>query len=224
MAGGEIDLGVVQRAVARKPDAVRVLIRALTPVIQIRVARALQRSHTVRTQGRSPAQDVEDMTQEVFLALFDDDARALRAWDPARGASLASFAGLVAEHQVASILRSGKRRPWRHEDTGDEILEFVPAERPTTEKRIASRQLFTLVIERLRADLSPRGLELFYALMVDEEPIDTICTRMAMSADAVYAWRSRLARTVRAIAAEIETVGGVSETEGAPRRRTGALP
>ncbi len=224
MAGGEIDRAVVQRAIARQPDAVRALIRALTPVVQIRVARALQRSHTVRTQGRSPAQDVEDMTQEVLLALFDDDARALRAWDPSRGASLVSFVGLVAEHQVASILRSGKRRPWRHEDTGDEVLEFVPAERPTTEKRLASRELYTKIIERLRAELSPRGLELFYALLVDEEPVDAICTRLAMSADAVYAWRSRLAKFVRGIAAEIESIGVMSDPDAEARRRTGALP
>ncbi len=215
---------IVARAIARKPDAIRALIRILTPVIQIRVARALQRSHTVRSQGRSPAQDVEDLTQEVFLALFDDDSRALRAWDPARGSTLTSFVSLVAEHQVASILRSGKRRPWRHEDTSDEVLEFVPAERPGTERRIASRQLYALVVERLRSELSPRGLELFYALMVDEEPVDAVCARLSMTADAVYAWRSRLAKTVRAVAAEIESVGGVSEAAASPRRKAGGSP
>src|SRR5262245_35497898 len=106
---------LVDRAISREPDAVRELVVELTPVIQVRVARALGRSPMIRGQSRGVAQEVEDFTQEVFLAIFDHDARVLRAWEPGRGASLGTFIGMVAEHQVASILRSGRRAPYRQD-------------------------------------------------------------------------------------------------------------
>src|SRR5687768_1618744 len=83
------------------------------------VARGLAR-RMVKARGRDLRQEVEDLTQEVFVALFADDARALRLWDPARGASLANFVGLLAEREVASILRSGRRSPWTEDPTASD--------------------------------------------------------------------------------------------------------
>src|SRR5262245_1194983 len=103
------DRARIEAALAGDEGAVRQLVDELGPVIQARVARALLR----RASGRSVRQEVEDLTQEVFASLFEDDGRILRAWDETRGLSLKNFVGLVAGRQATSILRSGRTTPWR---------------------------------------------------------------------------------------------------------------
>src|SRR5438477_1751570 len=92
---------LIRDALERQPAAVRTLVDRLSPVIERKVAATLWR----RTPGRDVRQEVRDMTQAVFVSLFEDDAKALRAWDPDRGASLESFVSLLAHRQVISILR-----------------------------------------------------------------------------------------------------------------------
>lgn len=181
----------------------RALVDALTPVVQARVARGLLRRGG-GARGRDVRQEVEDMTQEVFLSLFDDGGRALRAWAPARGLSLANFVGLVAERQVASILRSGRRSPWTEDPTDGDVLDASAGRARDHEGEVVSRDLLAAVVERVRAELSPKGLVMFERLVVDDASIETVCAEMEMQPDAVYAWRSRLAKLVRRIAGELK--------------------
>ena len=107
-------------ALAGNVHARRELMLKLIPVVQARVARILVRTRPA--SGVAPRQELQDVMQEVFVALFEDDAHALRAWDESRGLSLANFVGLVAERQTVSILRSGKRSPFR--ETPSELEEL----------------------------------------------------------------------------------------------------
>ncbi|MCA9598888.1 MAG: sigma-70 family RNA polymerase sigma factor [Myxococcales bacterium] len=217
-AGWRVTSGrqLLDRTLAGGSGAARALITELTPVVQARVARGLMRS-AARTRGRDVRQELEDLTQEVFAALFADDARALRSWDPTRGLSLENFVGLVAERQVASILRSGKRSPWIEDPEDDRTLEeslgsIVP------ERILESRDLLERLLDGVRARLSPRGLDLFYRLCVREEAVETIAEQCKMTPDSIYAWRSRLRRTVRDLAAELAAEGdAASDVTEAPR-------
>lgn len=193
---------LVPRAIARDPTAVRALVAALRPTVHARVARGLARSMRVRSHGRNPAQEVEDLVQEVFLALFDDDARALRAFDPARR-PLAAFVTVIADHQVASILRSGKRRPWRDEHDGGVEPDALATNANEPEGVVATTELFDRILERLRAELTPKGLELFEMLIVDDRSVEDVGAATGLSRDALYAWRSRLTKLVRRLAAEL---------------------
>jgi len=189
----------IRSALAGDAAAVHWLVAFLSPVIQARVARALLRR---ASGGRSTRQEVEDMTQEVFVALFEDGGKVLRAWEPGRGLSLANFTGLVAERQVAAILRSGRRSPWTEDPTLTEELERPSDSAVGPEARVASQQLLAVLLDRLRATLSPKGLDLLERLYVREESVDAVCAATGMSHDAVYAWRSRLSKLVRAFLAE----------------------
>jgi RNA polymerase sigma factor (sigma-70 family) len=197
----------VHSALAGDPAAVHWLVEHLSPVIQARVARALLRR---ASGGRSSRQEVEDMTQEVFVALFENGGKVLRSWEPERGMSLANFTGLVAERQVAAILRSGRRSPWTEDPTLSEDLDRPGDDAPDPEDVVASQELLTVLLDRLRAELSPKGLDLFERLYLHEESVEAVCTATGMSADAVYAWRSRLGKLVRTLAAE-----AMSEVRGA---------
>jgi DNA-directed RNA polymerase specialized sigma24 family protein len=193
-------LFLIQQALAGDPVSVRALVDRLSPVISKRVAATLWQ----RSRKRNVAQETDDMVQDVFLALFQSDGKALRAWDPARGMSLDSFVGLLAQHQVISILRSGRTSPWREEPTEIEHLEESGASAPSAEGVVSSRQDLRTLLDRLRETLSPRGMELFQRIIVDEEPLDSLATTTGLTRDAIYQWKSRLHRTIRVLAAEME--------------------
>ena len=204
---------LIQQALAGDPASVRALVDRLSPVVSRRVAATLWQ----RSARRNVAQDAVDMTQDVFVALFQADGKALRAWDPARGMSLESFVGLLTQHQVISILRSGRTSPWREEPADiDAELETISAGAPSPETIASSRESLRTLLDRLRQTLSPRGLELFQRIIVDEEPIETLSAATGLTKDAIYQWKSRLHRTIRKLAAD----GGVSEmSEIAPALR-----
>jgi RNA polymerase sigma-70 factor (ECF subfamily) len=203
--------GLVQAALAGDRAAVRALVAHLTPVVQARVARALLRRER-GAAGRDVRQEVEDLAQEVFVALFEDGGRVLRSWKPDGGLSLRNFVGLVAERQAASVLRSGRRSPWTEDPTLPEDLERGFEAEPPGEVRVATADLMRAVHDRLREKLSPQGLLLFQRLLVEEQPVEAVCAESGLSADAVYAWRSRLGKLVRALAVEL------SSESGPPRR------
>lgn len=196
---------MLERCLKGDPIAIRKLVDEWTPIIQARAARAILRRRAHREQRRGLEQEVEELTQEVFASLFADDARALRAWDPARGLSLKNFVGLLAEREIANILQSGRRRPWSEDRTVDSSVEDYAGVTQDAEAPVAAREMFGRILERLKEELSPQGLELFHMLMVEERAVEDVCAATGLSRDAVYAWRSRLPKLVRRLAKEIST-------------------
>jgi DNA-directed RNA polymerase specialized sigma24 family protein len=203
---------LISKALSREPAAVRALIDQLSPVIERGVAAALWR----RAPGRDIRTEVQDMTQDVFLSLFAGDGKALRAWDPERGMSLASFVGLLARHQVSSILRTGRTQPFRDEPTEAATLEALPDVGPAPDAVVGSREQVARLLERVRARLSPRGIELFQRLVVHEESLESLSGTTGLSRDALYQWRSRFAKLVRQVSAE-ESATFLSESAPGPR-------
>jgi len=147
-------------------------------------------------------QEVEDLTQEVFLALFADGARVLRSWRPDRGLSLENFIGLVAERLAVSILRSPRRSPWSGDPTLDETLDAFGTD-PSAEREAVSRDTLARLLDRLTEELSPLGRQLFDLLLVQEVPVAEATARTGLSSDAIYTWRSRLRRVARRLLAEL---------------------
>ncbi len=208
---GELSREELARALAGDEPALTALVDTLTPVIQARVARRLLLGQAGRARSRDIRQEVEDLAQEIFLVLFADGARVLRNWNPEMGLSLANFVGIVAERQVLSILRSGKRSPWKEDPTLTEELDGeAPASGP--EDVAASREELRLLLRRLHEELSPLGRQLFEMIFVHEFGVSEVVARTGMSSAAVYAWRSRLRRLAH------NMLGELSETSGEKRR------
>ena len=198
----ENSAGLVPRALAGDQTALTRLVAGLTPVVQARVARTLLARRSRLGSGRDVRQEVEDLSQEVVLSLFSRGAHVLRSWQAERGLSLENFVGLVAERQVVSFLRSGQRNPWKEDPTAAEDLETTaPDSGP--EEAAASREQLSLLLERLREKLSPLGHQLFLLLFVEEMSVPETMAASGLSADAVYAWRSRLRRVAQQLLAEL---------------------
>lgn len=192
---------LLRAALAGDTGATRALVRALLPEIRIRVTKGLLRRRA-GAKNRDIRQEIDDMTQEVLVALFEEGGRVLRNWDPHRGLSLKGFVGLVAEREVHSILRSGRRSPWRDDPTLSEELDSQQ-DASRIEEVFSTKQLLKDVLERLHERLSPYGARLFALLVVEERSVEEVCREMQMNADAVYAWRSRLAKQARQIGQEL---------------------
>jgi len=210
-----VDASLVQSALAGDRPALRQLVDALTPVIHVRVAQVLLRNP--QTARRNIEHEVADLTQEVFLALFAEGGRALKAWDATRGLSFPNFVGLLAGRLAITVLRSGRRNPFAQAPTDIDDLEASAEPTPGPEPRAASRETLGVLLNRLEQSLSPRGYELFCRLFVEQESVESVCSSTGLSSDAVYAWRSRLGKLVRTIASELETEPALSEPAGAAR-------
>ncbi|HEV8582866.1 MAG TPA: hypothetical protein VGX68_27690 [Thermoanaerobaculia bacterium] len=193
---------MVREALAGDRDALARLVALLTPVIQARVARTLLARRSLLGAGRNVRQEVEDLTQEVFLSLFTRNGHVLRTWEAERGLSLENFVGLVSERHVVSFLRSGKRNPWKEDPTSAGDLESETLDQGP-EEVTASREQLRLLLDRLQEKLSPLGRHLFDLLFVQELSQAETMAASGLSADAVYAWRSRLRRLAQKLLAEM---------------------
>lgn len=197
----EESVALVDGALAGDTLALTRLVAALTPVIQARVARTLLSRRWGRG-GRSIRDEVEDLAQDVFLSLFSSQGRVLRSWQAERGLSLENFVGLVSERYVVSFLRSGRRNPWKEELASGEELD-VRVDEPSADRVAAGRQQLRLLVDRLRDQLSPLGFHLFQLLFVQELSLPETMAASGLSADAVYAWRSRLRRLARELMSDL---------------------
>ncbi len=205
---GKLTQDDVSRAVTEGGAALARLVEVLTPVIQARVARCLLLRRSGLAAGRDVRQEVEDLSQEVFLTLFTESGKVLLDWQPERGLSLENFVGLVAERRSASIMRSGKRSPWKEDPTLTEELDEQDDTNPEAET--ASRMTLRNLLHRLTEELSPLGRRLFELLFLQDLSVAEVGRQTGMSADAIYAWRSRLRRLANKIRQEMsETPAGL---------------
>ncbi len=196
------DKAALELALGGDRQASRSLIARLTRIVHARAARQLLRRRTV-AGNRDISQEVDDLVQEVFRVLFADKARVLRTWNPEAGLNLDNFVGLVAEREVAAILRSRCRSPWQDEPTMDDELARLAGQEDAVNQFIESRDMLEKLLDGLRMRLSPTGLKIFRFLFVEDVPVEDVCARLDMSPDAVYAWRSRLGKTARQLGEEI---------------------
>jgi RNA polymerase sigma factor (sigma-70 family) len=215
MTEARADHELVRGALANDASARRELVTRLLPVVRARVMHALLR-YKAREQA---AQATDDLTQQVFLLLFDDGGRRLRAWEPGRGAALTTFVALVAEREVIGILRRGRRNPWTESPTEHDELVGRAGAGASFESAVEDRELLNAVLDRALAGLDERGLLLFQRLVVEEAPVDAVASELGASCAALYMWRSRFAKSVREVAEAL-----AAEPAPAPAEPRGTSP
>jgi RNA polymerase sigma-70 factor (ECF subfamily) len=208
---------LIQHAVEGDRQATGQLLAVLTPVIRSSVAAVLARAGGGRRQAR---QEVEDTVQSVLLALFADRGRVLLQWDPARGLKLESFVALLAKRETVSILRSRRRNPFTEDPTLNEDLDRNPVARMGPESEAISRDMVMALALAVQARLTPKAAELFDLLFIKALPNEEVNQLTGLSIDAIYAWRSRLAKQVKEIVAELGA--SPSSRPPPPPRRDGA--
>jgi RNA polymerase sigma factor (sigma-70 family) len=214
-AVNRVTLERIELAVAGNKAARREVVDVLTPIIQKHVLRVLLRYRRA-AGGRDIRQEMEDLTQDVLLTLFKDQGRELCRWNPAQGGAFSTFIGIVTEREIFSILRSKRRNPWTEEPIGGDEIDLDDG-RSSAEIQVASREMYEIILDRLKAQLSDEGLQLFHMILIDERSVEDVCAITSKKPDAVYQWRARLLGRVRKIAEEV-----LSESEAARRMNEGS--
>lgn len=217
----QTDVELVRLAVEGQAAARHALVLRLSPVVQRRVCRPLASSRAARGRGVERS-EVLDLTQQILLLLFDRDSRVLRSWDPERGLSLANFVGLVAEREAKAILRSGRRSAWAERPTTEDDVALLAIDERAPEDQAVSREELQKLWHCLEEQLSPRGLELFHALLIEQLSIEELAARFNMSANALYTFRSRLRQQVQEIRRQLSSTpqpGAVAKVHHLPQRR-----
>jgi RNA polymerase sigma-70 factor (ECF subfamily) len=203
-ASADPSLELVRRALAGREEALAALVDRLTPVVQARVTRSFLRCRGRVREGQA-REDLKDLTQEVFVALFKDDGRTLRRWDPRRGASLENFVGCVAERQVISQLRRPRGRDLA--EAADAPEPHDPSPEASPERQTASRELLQCLVENFRRKLSPLGWTMFELLFVWDGSVEEVSRELDMNREAVRKWRTRLRELARQWAEACEKKG-----------------
>ncbi|MEL7368017.1 MAG: sigma-70 family RNA polymerase sigma factor [Myxococcota bacterium] len=187
-------------------EAMRDIVLALTPVVQMRVVKALLR-RSAQARGRGLRADVEDIVQDVFARLFRDGGKALRAWDPERGLTLPRFVSFLAAREVGMIMRRQRKNPWTEEPTVDRVLNRMCDDYDDHAKRVESRQMISMMADRLEERLSPQGLLYFQRLYLEGKAIKEVAEEFRTTPGALYTWRNRLMKLVREVEDELLSEG-----------------
>lgn len=188
----------LDRAMAKDAIAVASLIEALTPVVRARVARAL-----ARCRGRAVSHDIDDLSQETFAALFVDDGRALRAWQPDRGLPFLSFVGFLAGRAAGMALRARKRDPRIEQPTEADSLALFCGARSTT-AHLEARDELRHVLGQAQRRLSGTGWSYLQWLLLEDRPVSAVTRETGASADVIYTWRARIKRVLVEIRGEMD--------------------
>lgn len=191
----------VAGSLAGNASALTSLVGLLTPIVRARIARLLMRS--VGRQGRDIASEVDDLSQEFFLHLFSSDGRLLRNWEPLRGLSLENYVGLLATRATISTLRSRKKSPYTEQPADPSTLAETGGQVRSAGESVDSRDLLERLATELRARLTETGFEMFYRLYVWEQTPKEIEDQTGMRLEAIYQWRTRLAKRAREVRSEL---------------------
>jgi hypothetical protein len=174
------------------------LIRALDPVIRLRALKVLLRFGR-EAEGRNVRREVDGLAQDVWARLRQQGWRILRKWTQGCGLGLLAWVGLVTERHVLELLRT-RQPPVAGPLNRDEEEAACSPGSTGCDLELAPRELLLRVVHALRAELSPRGAAIFELLILQENPVEHVCTVMEMTQEAVFRWRSRIARRARDIA------------------------
>ncbi len=192
---------LVRRMMHGDREAAELLLRRVAPVIRARCRRVVARA--------GGAVDADDLVQEVWLVLLDEDARALLDYAPERGVTFEGYVGMVSERAAWKVLRKGQaRKRGGHlrlvaldEVNGGSGVSGGFAESADPAALTEARDMADRLGSYLGTHLPPRGQLVFRYLFTDGCTVQQTATALGVSSQVVYNWSHR----IRAVAREFMT-------------------
>jgi RNA polymerase sigma-70 factor (ECF subfamily) len=191
-----VDEPLVAAALAGAPEARDRLFTVYAPVVHAAINRYL----ALRGRGRTDLAD--DLTHEVFLALFLDDGRRLRNFEGRNGCSFAGWLRVVAVRLTIDVLRRD-RRMVSLDDDGTAMTELRRTLRSDTgdPERAAEGADLACKLRDAIASLGPKDRLLVELHLLRGASLPAVATALGVTANAAYVRKSRvlerLRRTVR---------------------------
>ncbi len=163
------------------------LVGRLLPVVRSGVAKACF----------GPAAEVEDLVQEVWLALFEDEGARLEAFDPSRGGGLEAFVSVVAGRVARQRVRE-RRTKKRGVDVrvisiqGEREDLSLPDPHPTPDVAAEGKQVAARLVAFLEAKLPERGRLVLRLVFTDGVPPDEAARALGVRVQVVYNWQHKV--------------------------------
>lgn len=149
---------------------------------------------------RSRLDLAEDLTHEVFLALFADEGRKLRTYTGRHGCSFGGWLKVVAVRLTIDRLRREARVVALDDDTPRmlELRRTLRSDAPGPEEAMAGVEAAERVGKAL-ADLGPKDRVLAELHLVRGRPLDEVATALGVTMNAAYVRKSRILDRLRRI-------------------------
>lgn len=186
-----------------------ILDERLGPVIAARVRKvlAMRRAWAL---GPTARHAVEDLVQDVLMALVADRWCELRKWDPGRGASLENYVGIIARKKTIAKLRIHKQNPWRERPTEDDKLHDPTNPEhwePSPALAVADREHLERLLDRARERKKgcTNWLDMLNLVVVERCSAEEICEHTGLTPVAAHKWRSRILALLKEIDAEMSS-------------------
>ena len=170
---------------ASDPRRARRAMELVTAIVRARARRFLFRSPIA-------GYEVEDVVQEIWVALLDRDARRLRSWDPGRCVPSERFIAMIADRELASLWSHSRARR-RSAPLID--LEATPVHATmdtwTPEAALATASLLAAWRARISQQLSVRGRAIFELMVLELDP-DQVAAVLEVNRQVVYNWQYQI--------------------------------
>ena len=142
---------------------------------------------------------VEDLVQEVFVALLANNCRRLRMFKGKNGCPLRAWVRVIAMRTTVSQMRR-----WKHhsalpgeENSSGSLRVTDDSNRPDTAyERQLDKQRSSLIFELVES-LSPEDRELFNMIYIDEVPVPELTERLNIQRGALYMRKNRVINRLR---------------------------
>jgi RNA polymerase sigma-70 factor (ECF subfamily) len=195
VAGEEPSL--IRAALDGDEGAARTLVTRLMPVIHARARRVLVR------RGMNPDENL-DLVQDVWIGLLAGDGRALRGFDPERGASLEGYVGMIAEREIGNELskRLAAKRGGRARRETPSRIQSLRSVAASPDEAVETTELAARLGEHLQSILPSRGGLVFRYAFTHGPPPEKVAEILGTSVQAIYNWQHKIRQAAREFLAE----------------------
>ena len=179
--GEHPDVALLRVALSGDRRAKDQLVARVGPLIEAGIQQVVARHRQLGING------FEDLTQQVWLRLYDGDAHRLQKFDPGKG-TLEGYIFTVA-HRIILDLVKGRNGRMQLASLSD--VELADAS-PSAEERTAFRELARSMRRHLDSVLPPRGQLVLRLLYDDGRADDEVAEIMGVSHQVVANWKHKI--------------------------------
>lgn len=175
-------------------DAWRAFRERFGPVIRCCVAKTLRRYGATFS-----ADDVDDLSADVWLQLLRDDRSRLRRYDPSRGFRLSTWLGMIATNYTIDHLRRSRA----HCYVDDLPCAELPEQCAESPDQLVERREHRRIASAAMARMSQREREFLLACYRDERAPTELAAELGVAVNTVYSRKFKLRAKLGRIVADL---------------------
>jgi RNA polymerase sigma factor (sigma-70 family) len=180
---------ILQRALAGDKVAQAELVRILRPVFEKQAAYTVWRL-------RGNAEDVKQLVGDIFVALYANEAAALRRFDAQRGVPPEAYFRQFAQFQCRTYQRTRLRQS-RHEQLTDPVDLPPPPDDEAVHEHPLEQAHRKEVLGQLRSALDPTSFDLLERRYLQKQAVPEICAHFAITETTFYQRVHRLVKKLK---------------------------